>query len=235
MRRPLGAGLLSRYLARVDAAMDTLKRRLGEQPITLLSHSVGAAACCKGGQTAAGRRGWSPPAACLPAQHIQDTAPAWLLCPALQLCKACCLHHLHPPPPLTPCHAEPCSGAAVPSCLPSSCLAPGVPQAGGWLGRVYMLDFGTAGIDRFVTLGSPHNPPPAGAAGVVDQTRGILTFCQDACPGAFHDEVGVAWGEDRPGWQQHMAHGSSQAYVCMLVDRLAVGRGAGLCLYLCVG
>jgi hypothetical protein len=71
------------------------------------------------------------------------------------------------------------------------CLLSPVPvQAGGWLGRVYMLDFGTASIDRFVTLGSPHNPPPAGAAGVVDQTRGILTFCQDACPGAFHDEVG---------------------------------------------
>jgi hypothetical protein len=52
-----------------------------------------------------------------------------------------------------------------------------------------MLDFGTAGIDRFVTLGSPHAPPPAGAGGVVDQTRGILNFCQDSCPGAFHDEV----------------------------------------------
>ncbi len=63
-------------------------------------------------------------------------------------------------------------------------------QAGGWLGRVYMLDFGTKGIDRYVTLGSPHAPPPAGAAGVVDQTRGILTFCNDSCPGAFHQEVG---------------------------------------------
>lgn len=28
------------------------------------------------------------------------------------------------------------------------------------------------------------------AAGVVDQTRGILTYCSDACPGAFHDSVG---------------------------------------------
>jgi len=62
-------------------------------------------------------------------------------------------------------------------------------SAGGWLGRVYMLDFGTAGVDRFVTLGSPHAPPPSGNEGVVDQTRGILNFCQDACPGAFHDEV----------------------------------------------
>jgi hypothetical protein len=52
-----------------------------------------------------------------------------------------------------------------------------------------MLDFGTAGIDRYVTLGSPHAPPPAGAEGVVDQTRGILTFCSDATPGAYHPEV----------------------------------------------
>lgn len=62
-------------------------------------------------------------------------------------------------------------------------------SAGGWLGRVYMLDYGTQGIDRFVTLGSPHSPPPAGSQAVVDQTRGILTWCQDSCPGAYHQEV----------------------------------------------
>jgi alpha-beta hydrolase superfamily lysophospholipase len=33
-------------------------------------------------------------------------------------------------------------------------------SAGGWLGRLYLRDFGTEGIDRFVTLGSPHLPPP---------------------------------------------------------------------------
>lgn len=59
-------------------------------------------------------------------------------------------------------------------------------SAGGWLGRVYLKDFGTAGIDRLVSLGSPHQPPPEG---VVDQTRGILTFCQRECPGAYHSEV----------------------------------------------
>ena len=33
-------------------------------------------------------------------------------------------------------------------------------SAGGWLGRVYMLGFGTQGrIQKFVTLGSPHLPP----------------------------------------------------------------------------
>jgi hypothetical protein len=33
-------------------------------------------------------------------------------------------------------------------------------QAGGWLGRVYLLDWGVQGVDRFVSLGSPHQPPP---------------------------------------------------------------------------
>lgn len=56
-------------------------------------------------------------------------------------------------------------------------------SAGGWLGRLYMLDFGTDGIDQFVSLGSPHLPPPPG---VIDQTRGILTFVEKNCPGAYH-------------------------------------------------
>lgn len=63
-------------------------------------------------------------------------------------------------------------------------------KAGGWLGRLYLKDFGTTGIDRFVSLGSPHLPPPEDPEGmVVDQTRGILTYCQDSCPGAYHPEV----------------------------------------------
>lgn len=51
-----------------------------------------------------------------------------------------------------------------------------------------MKDFGTAGlgIDRFVSLGSPHLAPPAG---VIDQTRGILTRVNQDCPGAYHDKV----------------------------------------------
>jgi hypothetical protein len=59
-------------------------------------------------------------------------------------------------------------------------------SAGGWLGRVYLLDFGTESVDHFVSLGSPHQPPPKG---IVDQTRGILTWCSDACPGAYHPSV----------------------------------------------
>lgn len=33
-------------------------------------------------------------------------------------------------------------------------------SVGGWLARVYLLAFGTKGVDRLVTLGSPHQPPP---------------------------------------------------------------------------
>ncbi|GAB4813785.1 hypothetical protein N2152v2_000831 [Parachlorella kessleri] len=61
-------------------------------------------------------------------------------------------------------------------------------SAGGWLGRVFMLEFGTApyNIDQFVSLGSPHLPPPPGT---IDQTRGILSWVQDACPGAYQPRV----------------------------------------------
>jgi len=70
-------------------------------------------------------------------------------------------------------------------------------SAGGWIGRVYLRDFRSQGgggaaarrIDRFVSLGSPHRAPPRGVEGVVDQTRGILTWVEDNCPGAhLHDE-----------------------------------------------
>ncbi len=54
---------------------------------------------------------------------------------------------------------------------------------------MYLLDFGTAGIERMITLGSPHQPPPEDVPGVIDQTRGLLTFCSQACPGAYHSEV----------------------------------------------
>ncbi|KAL4517201.1 hypothetical protein Ndes2437B_g06808 [Nannochloris sp. 'desiccata'] len=63
-------------------------------------------------------------------------------------------------------------------------------SAGGWLGRLYMLEYGppstSQGIDRFVSLGSPHLAPPPG---VVDQTRGILTWISENSPGCYHDDV----------------------------------------------
>lgn len=57
------------------------------------------------------------------------------------------------------------------------------------MARVYLKDFGTTGIDSLITLGSPHSPPPEGAKGVIDQTRGILTCCTQECPGAFHSDI----------------------------------------------
>lgn len=61
-------------------------------------------------------------------------------------------------------------------------------SAGGWLGRLFMLEAGPSnvGVDRFLSLGSPHQPPPKG---VVDQTRGILSWVSEKCPGAFHCDV----------------------------------------------
>ena len=65
-------------------------------------------------------------------------------------------------------------------------------SAGGWLARVYLQDFGTTGFDRLISLGSPHLPPRGDARGIVDQTRGILTFLDDTIPGCYHGEVSVA-------------------------------------------
>ncbi|KAJ9523503.1 hypothetical protein QJQ45_007232 [Haematococcus lacustris] len=80
----------------------------------------------------------------------------------------------------------------VPCLVPPTFLCP---QAGGWLGRVYLKEFGTAGVDRFVSLGSPHQAPPTG---VMDQTRGILTWVNAASPDNFHPEVcgrADVWGD----------------------------------------
>jgi len=59
-------------------------------------------------------------------------------------------------------------------------------SAGGWLGRLFLLDFDRSGIDRFISLGSPHVAPPPG---VIDQTRGILSYISQTCPGAHHDDI----------------------------------------------
>lgn len=52
-----------------------------------------------------------------------------------------------------------------------------------------MKDFGTTGIENFITLGSPHSPPPNDKPGVFDQTRGILSFCEQEIPGTYHSDV----------------------------------------------
>ncbi|CAI5955089.1 unnamed protein product [Closterium sp. NIES-64] len=59
-------------------------------------------------------------------------------------------------------------------------------SAGGWLARLYLAEYGHADVALLLSLGSPHLPPPPGAEGVVDQTRGLLTHMQAVSPGAFH-------------------------------------------------
>ncbi|BBN19771.1 hypothetical protein MPTK1_8g13500 [Marchantia polymorpha subsp. ruderalis] len=59
-------------------------------------------------------------------------------------------------------------------------------SAGGWLARVYMAEFGTQDIALLLTLGTPHLPPPRGIPGVFDQTRGLLYYVENNCPGAYH-------------------------------------------------
>ncbi|KAL4446771.1 hypothetical protein ABPG77_008015 [Micractinium sp. CCAP 211/92] len=102
-------------------------------------------------------------------------------------------------------------------------------SAGGWLGRLFMLDFDRTGIDQFVSLGSPLLPPPEG---VIDQTRGILTWVNDAAPGAYHSEVQYTTVAGRyiqgapllgPGtWQQRVV-GAGYKQVCG--DAAAWGDG----------
>ena len=62
-------------------------------------------------------------------------------------------------------------------------------SAGGWMSRVYMQDFGVDDIRCVVTLGSPLNAVPKDVPGVVDQTRGILTYVEANC--AKPTELGV--------------------------------------------
>lgn len=94
-------------------------------------------------------------------------------------------------------------------------------SAGGWLSRVYLLEAGVGPVDRVVTLGSPHNPPPAGVA---DQTRGILNHVFATTPGNFHEEIayvsvagkwvkGARLREKGATWGQKFA-GAGYAQVC---------------------
>lgn len=60
------------------------------------------------------------------------------------------------------------------------------------LGRTYLAEVESpadANVDCFVSLGSPHSPPPKDVQGAIDQTRGILTHVNAVSPGAFHDDV----------------------------------------------
>ena len=89
---------------------------------------------------------------------------------------------------------------------PSRPLAMVSHSAGGWLGRVFMHGFGSEGVDRFISLGSPHRPPPKDVPGAMDQTRGILQYCEDTFPGCHEQGVkyvtvgAIQWYSGN-GWQ----------------------------------
>ncbi|BAS76801.1 uncharacterized protein [Oryza sativa Japonica Group] len=59
-------------------------------------------------------------------------------------------------------------------------------SAGGWLARVYMEEFDASDISLLLTLGTPHLPPPKGTPGVIDQTRGLLTYVEKNCAPAVY-------------------------------------------------
>ncbi|CAL5380777.1 unnamed protein product [Camellia sinensis] len=59
-------------------------------------------------------------------------------------------------------------------------------SAGGWLARVYMQEFGLSDISLLLTLGTPHLPPPKGSPGVIDQTRGLLSYVEKHCSKAVY-------------------------------------------------
>ncbi|KAK6919827.1 GPI inositol-deacylase PGAP1-like [Dillenia turbinata] len=59
-------------------------------------------------------------------------------------------------------------------------------SAGGWLARVYMEEFGPSNISLLLTLGTPHQPPPKGVQGVIDQTRGLLDYVEKNCARAVY-------------------------------------------------
>lgn len=59
-------------------------------------------------------------------------------------------------------------------------------SAGGWLARVYMEEFGLSHISLLLTLGTPHLPPPKGETGVIDQTRGLLSYVEKHCSKAVY-------------------------------------------------
>ena len=53
---------------------------------------------------------------------------------------------------------------------------------GGWVARAYLGERGVS-VRACVTLGTPHNPPPASSAVAgIDQTRGLLTYINSNFP-----------------------------------------------------
>lgn len=103
-------------------------------------------------------------------------------------------------------------------------------SAGGWLARVYLSqhaakadrDHASVRVSSLVTLGTPHNPPPAGIRDW--QTRGLLTYVAANCArtavpaGTFVSVAGTGTRGRRVGtgggsWNEWLAY-FSYAAVC---------------------
>lgn len=69
---------------------------------------------------------------------------------------------------------------------------------GGWVARAFISEYADpvikSKIKKFVSLGTPHNPPPAESSlAKLDQTRGLLTYINDRYPGAHEAKAGVQY------------------------------------------
>jgi hypothetical protein len=65
---------------------------------------------------------------------------------------------------------------------------------GGWVIRSYLAECASEDVRRkvkkVITLGTPHNPPPAGSLiEKVDQTRGLLKYINANYPGSYYRDI----------------------------------------------
>lgn len=65
---------------------------------------------------------------------------------------------------------------------------------GGWIARAWLSEWAASDVKKrvkkLVTLGSPHQPPPADtAAAKIDQTRGLLSYVDSNFPGSYEKGV----------------------------------------------
>lgn len=98
-------------------------------------------------------------------------------------------------------------------------------SAGGWLARVYLSEYASPEIDgevdMLLTLGTPHAPPPPG---VVDQTRGLLTYVARECSEPAPTRVVCVAGTGIPGRQ--IGKGTLGELVAFLSYAAVCGDGA---------
>lgn len=94
-------------------------------------------------------------------------------------------------------------------------------SAGGWLARVYLSQNPTLKVSSLVTLGTPHTAPPEG---VIDQTRGLLTYVANKCGIAGQvDNFTCVAGQGTQG--MNFGKGSISEYVAYISYAAVCGQG----------